>query len=92
MIIDFNDIRKKAGESYNKLTSFLLANDREGIISFDDEDIEEIMHDLRNSIGAIMCTCENGDDGFKNLYNDPLLLVYGCFFDRYLDEANTHAE
>lgn len=92
MQIDFNNVRRKAGESYNDLVRYLLYKNKEGIISFEDEDIEDIMHDLRNAIGAIMCTSENGDDGFKNLYNDPLLLVYGTFIENLQDESSYCAQ
>lgn len=92
MVIDFNDVRQKAGESYNCLVQFLISKNNEGTILFQDEEIEEIMQKMRNSIGAIMCTHEPGDDGFKDLYNDPLLLVYGTFVESYIDEADYHAQ
>lgn len=91
MVIDFNNVRKKAGESYNKLVRFLTSKNNDGTICFEDEKIEEIMHDLRNSIGAIMCTHEPGDDGFQSLY-EPMLLLYGTFMGSYLDEADYHAQ
>lgn len=92
MVIDFNNVRKKAGEYYNSLVQFLISKNTEGTICFDDDEIEEIMHDLRNAIGAIMCTHEPGDDGFIDLYNDPLLLVFGTFIESCYDESNYHAQ
>lgn len=91
MVIDFNNVRKKAGETYNLLVQFLTSKNNEGKICFEDEEIEEIMHDLRHTIGAIMCTYENGDDGFQCLY-EPLLLLYGTFVESYIDEADYHAQ
>lgn len=92
MEIDFNNVRRKAGESYNDLVRFLLYKNNEGTINFDDEDIEDVMDNLRSSIGAIMCTHEPGDDGFKDLYNDPLLLIYGTFIESCRDESEYHAQ
>lgn len=91
MVIDFNNVRQKAGESYNSLVRFLISKNNEGTISFEDENLEEIMNDLRNTIGAIMCTHEPGDDGFRSLY-EPMLLVYGTFVESCLDEADYHAQ
>jgi hypothetical protein len=91
MEIDFNNVRRKAGETYNELVRFLSSKNNEGTICFDDEELDEIMQDLRHSIGAIMCTYEKGDDGFKCLY-DPLLLVYGTFVESFCDEADYLAQ
>lgn len=90
MQINFNNVRRKAGRSYNRLVKFLLAKNNEGTITFLDHEIEDTMNDLRSSIGAIMCTYEEGDDDFIDVYNDPMLLIYGTFFDN--DEFECHAE
>lgn len=91
MQIDFNNVRQKTGETYNRLVRFLISKNNEGIICFDDDEIEEVMHDLRHSIGAIMCTHEPGDDGFRSLY-EPQLLLYGTFVESYIDEADYHTQ
>lgn len=91
MVIDFNNVRRKAGEAYNEIVRFLISKNNEGTICFEDEEIEKIMNELRGTIGAIMCTYENGDDGFQCLY-DPLLLVYGTFVESCYDESDYHAQ
>lgn len=91
MQIDFNHVRKKAGEAYNELISFLMNNNYQGYISFDDTEIEEVLFDLRCSIGAIMGTHEPDDEGFKAL-DEPMLMVFSLFEDAYLDEADYHAQ
>lgn len=91
MQIDFNHVRKKAGETYNELIRFLTSNNYQGYISFDDTEIEEILFDLRCSIGAIMGTHEPDDEGFKAL-DEPMLMVFSPFEDVYLDEADYHAQ
>ena len=91
MQIDFNNIRRKAGETYNSLVQFLISKNDEGTVCFNDEEIEEIINTLRCTIGAIMCTYESGDEGFQCLY-EPLLLVYGTFVESYCDEADYHAQ
>jgi hypothetical protein len=91
MEIDFNNVRRRAGEMYNNLVQFLISKNNFGTICFEDEDLEEIMNDLRHTIGAIMCTHEPGDDGFQSLY-EPLLLVYGTFVESCCDEADYHAQ
>jgi hypothetical protein len=91
MQIDFNNVRRKAGATYNELVRFLSKKNNGGTVCFDDEEIEEIMHDLRSSIGAIMCTYESGDDGFQCLY-EPLLLLYGSLVGSCIDEADCHPQ
>jgi len=90
MQIDFNNVRQKTGETYNRLVRFLASKNNEGIICFDDDEIEGVMNDLRHSIGAIMCTHEPGDEGFRSLY-EPQLLLYSSFSESYIDEADCHA-
>lgn len=69
-----------------------MSRNTDGTICFDDDEFEGIANDLRGAIGSIMCTYELGDDGFKNMYNDPLLLIYDTFMNRYNDESDTNAE
>lgn len=92
MEIDFNHVRKKTGESYNDLVRFLSDKNKDGSIHFEDTEIEEILFDLRSSIGAIMSTSEHGDDGFKNLHNDPALIIFETFEGSFYDESDYHAE
>lgn len=92
MQIDFNHVRRKAGNCYNELARFLNDKNNEGTISFDDTDIEETLFDLRCAIGAIMCTYEEGDDGFQSLHNEPYLVVFETYEQSLIDESNYHAQ
>ena len=92
MQIDFNHLRQKAGNSYNDLVRFLHTNNKDGTIGFEDTEIEEILFDLRSSIGAILSTYEPGDEDFKDLHNDPWLIIFGTFEDSLLDEADYQAQ
>jgi len=86
MNVDFNNLRRQAVISYEKLAKMLNATKasecdygiflygsgriKKDTIVLDADDIQEIMDDLRMTIGAISACYDEKDDNFKNIFDE----------------------
>jgi len=72
MNINFNNVRRQACIAYDKLVDKLNTNETNdnGTVIVDLKDIYEEMNDLRMMIGSIAMTYEEGDDKFKDVYEE----------------------
>jgi len=77
MKINFNNVRVQAMYSYDRLTRKLnesIAESRkeygDDVIRIDPDEIQSCMDDLRMQISAIASTYVEGDDDFKDMYED----------------------
>lgn len=69
MKIDFNNVRIQALHAYDKLCRALNeSQEYEGHMLVDPNDIQEAMDDLRNTIGAIAMSYDEGNDDCKNVF------------------------
>lgn len=77
MDIDFNNARRQAGCALNRLVATLNNHiNGTGCIIVDPEEIRDCIGDLRMMVGSIMCTYEEGNEKFKDMYGDPKLIEF----------------
>ena len=74
MKVNFNNLRKQAVFSYDRLVKKLnhkITNDNgEKFIIIDPDDIQEDLDDLRMQLMGITCVYEEGNEDFKDLTNE----------------------
>lgn len=71
MKINFNNARRQACIAYDKLVNELSESDTyEGYLLVDPESLEERLNDLRMMIGSVAMTFEEGNEDFKDVYQE----------------------
>lgn len=71
MKINFNNVRRQACFAYDRLVNKLnTAKEYEGYILVDPSWIQKDLDELRQLIGSIAMTYEEGNDEFKDVYEE----------------------
>lgn len=71
MKINFNNVRMQACYAHDRLVKYLNAcNDHEGYLLVDPELLDKHLNDLRQMIGSIAMTFEEGSEDFKDVYQE----------------------
>lgn len=72
MRVNFNNVRKQAMLAYERLCAKLeeSIDQEDNTIHIDPEDIYKEMNDLRMMIGIIAMTYEDGNEDFKDVYEE----------------------
>ena len=73
MNIDFNNVRRQACFAYDALADKLnskLDGYKKRTATFDADDIQEEMDELRAYIGAIACSYQPDDPDFKDVFSE----------------------
>lgn len=71
MKINFNNVRAQACFAYDRLCKTLNASkEYEGYMLVDPNSIQKDMDDLRQMIGSIAMTYEEGNSEFKDVYQE----------------------
>jgi hypothetical protein len=71
MKVDFNNVRRQACIAYDKLIDRLnQSEDYEGHLLVNPSDIEDVLNDLRQTIGCIAMCYQPGDDDQKDVYSE----------------------
>ncbi len=73
MKINFNNCRKQACYAYDRLVDVLNYSrdeDDKNIIVIDADDLYDVMNDLRMFIGSCAMTYEEGNEDFKDVFEE----------------------
>ena len=70
MKVNFNNLRKQAIYSHDRLVQKLNSANENGTITIDAETIQREMDDLRSMIGSIAMTYEDNNEDFKDVYSE----------------------
>jgi len=70
MTVNFNNLRKQAVFSYDRLVKKLNWKIEDGNITIPVEDIQEELDDLRMQLMSIAIVYEDGNDDFKDLSDE----------------------
>lgn len=70
MKINFNNVRRNACRAHDRLVRLLNASIDDGQVIIDVDLLEDVMNDLRMAVGAIASTYEDGNDDFKDVFEE----------------------
>lgn len=73
MKVNFNNARRNACRAHDRLIKILNAHISGGSINsviVDCDDLEDVLNDLRMSIGTIASVYEEGNDDFKDVFQE----------------------
>lgn len=70
MKINFNNVRRNACRAHDRLVRLLNASIDDGQVIIDVDLLEDVMNDLRMSVGTIASTYEDGNDDFKDVFEE----------------------
>jgi hypothetical protein len=70
MKINFNNVRRNACRTHDRMIKLLNASIDDGQVIVDVDMLEDVLNDLRMAIGAIASTYIEGDDDFKDVFEE----------------------
>lgn len=70
MTINFNNVRRNACRAHDRLVKLLNASIDDGQVIIDVDLLEDVLNDLRMSIGAIAGSSVDGDEDFKDVFEE----------------------
>lgn len=70
MKINFNNVRRNACRAHDRLVRKLNAATKDGQVRISVDNLEDVMNDLRMAVGAIASTYEEGNDDFKDVFEE----------------------